>query len=173
MTKYDDLINRLKKETYWLGGSELYSHDVHPIICDEVANAIIELLDRLEKAENIASDLCDDFTDFVTGGVHNAAPYCANKRPECVNSHGWCNGDNRVCKGFLPKAAVKGENSIACALGSNGAAKGALGCWLCLAEYDSDGNVTGGQFVQVDGERIEADTYYTLKNGEFVEVEEG
>lgn len=75
----------------------------------DAANAIIELLDRLEKAENIASDLCDDFTDFVTGGVHNAAPYCANKRSECVNSHGWCNGDNRVCKGFLPKAAVMEE----------------------------------------------------------------
>ena len=75
----------------------------------DAANAIIELLNRLEKAENIASDLCDDFTDFVTGGVHNAAPYCANKRPECVNSHGWCNGDNRVCKGFLPKAAVMEE----------------------------------------------------------------
>ena len=70
-------------------------------------------------------------------------------------------------------AAVKGENSIACALGNNGAAKGALGCWLCLAEYDSNGNVKGGQFVQVDGEKIKANTYYTLKNGEFVEVEEG
>ena len=60
---------------------------------------------RVEQAENIASDLCDDFTDFVTGGVHNAAPYCANCRPECVNARGWCEGDNRVCKGFLPKAA--------------------------------------------------------------------
>lgn len=62
---------------------------------------------RKEKAEveEIASNLCDDFTDFVTGGVYNAAPYCANKRPECVNDRGWCNGDNRVCRGFLPKAA--------------------------------------------------------------------
>ena len=64
-----------------------------------------ELEDRAEKVAEIASDLCDDFTDFVTGGVHNAAPYCANRRPECVNAHGWCNGDNRVCRGFLPKAA--------------------------------------------------------------------
>lgn len=61
--------------------------------------------ERAEKAENIASDLCDDFTDFVTGGIHNAAPYCANCCPECVNQRGWCNGDNRVCRGFLPKAA--------------------------------------------------------------------
>ena len=60
---------------------------------------------RAEKAEEIASELCDDFTDFVTGGVHNAAPYCANFRPECVNNRGWCNGDNKVCRGFLPKAA--------------------------------------------------------------------
>lgn len=66
--------------------------------------------ERAEKAENIASDLCDDFTDFVTGGVHNAASYCANCRPECVNQRGWCNGDNRFCRGFLPKAArVKEE----------------------------------------------------------------
>lgn len=60
---------------------------------------------RAKKMEEIASDLCDDFTDFVTGGVHNAAPYCTNFRPECVNAYGWCNGDNSVCRGFLPKAA--------------------------------------------------------------------
>ena len=61
---------------------------------------------RAETAEEIASELCDDFTDYVTGGVHNAAPYCANRRPECVNAHGWCDGDNRVCRGFMQKAAV-------------------------------------------------------------------
>lgn len=77
------------------------------------ANAITDLLARAEaaearaeKAENIASDLCDDFTGFVTGGIHNAAPYCANCSPECVNARGWCNGDNKVCRGFMPKAAV-------------------------------------------------------------------
>lgn len=64
------------------------------------------LVERVEKAEEIASDLCNDFTDFVTGGVHNVAPYCANRRPECVNAYGWCDGDNRVCRGFMPKAAA-------------------------------------------------------------------
>ena len=66
-------------------------------------------LERAEKAEETASDLCNDFTDFVTGGVHNAAPYCANHRPECVNAYGWCDGDNRVCRGFMPKAAGRKE----------------------------------------------------------------
>ena len=66
-------------------------------------------LERAERAAETASDLCDDFTDFVTGGVHNAAPYCSNRRPECVNAHGWCDGDNRVCRGFMPKAAERKE----------------------------------------------------------------
>lgn len=65
---------------------------------------------RSETAESIASDLCDDFTDFVTGGVHNAAPYCDNRRPECVNAHGWCDGDNRVCRGFVPRAAARNKD---------------------------------------------------------------
>lgn len=76
-----------------------------PVLEDKLQFLIRCMTERAENAAEIASDLCDDFTDFVTGGVHNAAPYCANRRPECVNAHGWCNGDNRVCRGFLPKAA--------------------------------------------------------------------
>lgn len=51
---YNDLIERLKKETYWLGGSQPYSHDVHPAICDEAATAITDLLARAEAAESEA-----------------------------------------------------------------------------------------------------------------------
>ena len=58
------------------------------------------------NAAEVASNICDDFIDFVTGGVYNAAPYCDNRRPECVNAHGLCNGDNKVCRGFFPKAAI-------------------------------------------------------------------
>lgn len=63
-----------------------------------------------EKAENIARDLCDDFIAFVTGGVPNAALYCSNRRPECVDGRGWCDGDSKVCNGFFPKAAVWKES---------------------------------------------------------------
>lgn len=59
-----------------------------------------------DNAAEVASNICDDFIDFVIGGVYNAAPYCDNRRPECVNAHGLCNGDNKVCRGFFPKAAI-------------------------------------------------------------------
>ena len=49
--EYKELIERLKKETYWVGGSHPYSHDVHPLICDEAAEAITSLLARAEAAE--------------------------------------------------------------------------------------------------------------------------
>lgn len=77
-----------------------------------------------------------------------------------------------AAQGDRAMASVKGKNSIACALGINGAAKGALGCWIAVAEYDGEKNVIGGRFAMVDGEKIKEDTYYTLKNGEFVEAKE-
>lgn len=71
--------------------------------------AIVFITRRAEKAEEIASDLCDDFTDFVTSGIHNASPYCANICPECVDGRGWCNMDRKACRGFYPKSAKKEE----------------------------------------------------------------
>lgn len=76
---------------------------------ETLQRAMVEYKDRAEKAENIASDLLDDFTDFVTGGVPNASPHCANRRPDCVDVRGWCKGDSKVCKGFLPRAAIEKE----------------------------------------------------------------
>ena len=110
--------------------------------------------------------IIDAAIQFIFESSKPTTGNCACAATTGYSAHATTNGD-------YAHAAVNGKNSIACALGSNSAAKGALGCWLCLAEYDSDWNVTGGRFVQVDGKTIKADTYYILKNGEFVEVEEG
>ena len=95
---------------------DLVWQDPEPYLIEQAANAITELLARAEaaearaeKAEKIASDLCDDFTDFVTSGIRNAAPYCANRRSECVDGWGWCNVDMKTCRGFYPEAAKKEE----------------------------------------------------------------
>ena len=48
---HNGLIERLKKETYWCGSSEAYSREIHPLICDEAASAIGELLSNLKAAE--------------------------------------------------------------------------------------------------------------------------
>jgi len=68
-------------------------------------------------------------------------------------------------------AEVGGKESIAIVTGKDGKAKGALGCWLVLTERDEDWHILGVKSVKVDGERIKADTWYKLIDGEFKEVE--
>ena len=72
-------------------------------------------------------------------------------------------------------ATVEGEESIAISTGIKSKAKGSLGCYIVLAEWyrNECGNwhIKHVQSAKVDGEKIKADTFYTLQNGEFVEVE--
>lgn len=58
----------------------------------------------LEELREIADDIADDFISYVTGGVQNAAPYCANMCYECCERPNWCTGYSKACKGFYPKA---------------------------------------------------------------------
>ena len=69
-------------------------------------------------------------------------------------------------------AIVEGWESVAMAIGYKSKAKGALGCWLVLAEWDDEGTyIIDVQCRKVDGENIKADTWYQLIGGEFKEVE--
>ena len=61
------------------------------------------------------------------------------------------------------------------AAGNNSIAKAKIGSWITLAEWDYiDGVYTPicVKTEQVDGERIKADTFYKLVDGEFKEVDE-
>lgn len=51
MEKHKELLERLRKETYWSGSSGPGSREIHPLICDEAADAIAELMARAEAAE--------------------------------------------------------------------------------------------------------------------------
>ena len=67
-------------------------------------------------------------------------------------------------------SASAGENGIACAL--CGKVKGEIGCAICTTEQDDDGNNIAVKAAIVDGVTIKANTWYTVENGEFVEVQE-
>ena len=79
--------------------------------------------------------------------------------------------------GDFAKINSTGEDAVIMCAGSGSKAKGKKGSWITLAEWVKDEEK--GRYVpvcvkteRVDGEKIKEDTYYTLKNGEFVEVEE-
>lgn len=65
-----------------------------------------------------------------------------------------------------------GANGIACARGNHCTARGGLGAVLLIGEEKEDSyDLASWKAVRVDGEKIKADTWYELKDGEFTEVE--
>ena len=78
--------------------------------------------------------------------------------------------------GDCSAATNTGKNGIAVAWGRDSKAKGALGCYIVLAEYgERNGQeypLINAKMHKVDGKTIKPDTWYKLKNGKFVEVEE-
>ena len=73
--------------------------------------------------------------------------------------------------GSYCRAKVDGKDSIAVANGAHSKARGAMGCYLVLTEYDDDGHMLCAKMARVDGSTVKENVWYTLKNGEFVEAE--
>ena len=80
------------------------------------------------------------------------------------------NYSTAAATGAYCSAKADGKDSIAVVNGACGKACGALGCYLVLTEYDDDGNMLLAKMAKVDGAVIKENTWYTLKNGEFVEA---
>ena len=77
--------------------------------------------------------------------------------------------------GYSAKIESTGNHSVVMAAGKDSIAKAKIGSWITLAEWDCINGVWTPICVKtekVDGERIKADTFYKLVNGEFKEVEE-
>ena len=77
-------------------------------------------------------------------------------------------------------SAIAGDpESIAIAWGYKGKAKGVIGSYLVLADWEENNfwtqeewSLKGAKMIRVDGDKIKADTWYTMENWEIVEVEE-
>ena len=73
--------------------------------------------------------------------------------------------------GAYCRAKAYGKDNVAVANGAHSKARGVLGCYLVLTEYDNDGNMLWAKMAKVDDAHIKENVWYTLKNGEFSEVE--
>ena len=108
---------------------------------------------------------------------------------EYVKAH--CTNENNAAKGEAASAGESGaasagasgaacsrgsvsvkKNGVAVVRGNNVRAKGGLGSILVIAvEERVSHDIATWKAEVVDGEKIKADTWYKLENGEFVEVE--
>ena len=81
--------------------------------------------------------------------------------------------------GYKGKSTAGDPESVAVAWGYKSMAKGVLGAFLVFADWEGnedhywkqeEWSLKGAKMVRVDGETIKPDTWYTMENGEIVEV---
>ena len=80
--------------------------------------------------------------------------------------------------GDSAKIESEGKHSVIMAAGMDSVAKAKIGSWITLAEWERKNENDNSYWIPVcvktecvDGEKIKEDTFYRLKNGEFVELE--
>lgn len=110
----------------------------------------------------------------INAGVRFVFDKCESATEE--NASGWrgnaaASGERgtAVATGEQGSSSANGEQCLAVAWGKDSRAKGKLGTWLVVTEYDS-GMILNAKLVQVDGLTVKEETWYTLKNGEMVEA---
>ena len=120
----------------------------------------------------------------IAGLVQAAIDFTKSKTVTMQDTTGNCGassatGDYGASSATGYKGASSADNStaVAVAWGYESKAKGCIGAHIVCAEwkYDNLNNdwfFVGAKMSIVDGVKIKADTYYTLRDGEFVEVEE-
>ena len=98
------------------------------------------------------------------GSSGDSAQICSSGDSAQIGSSGDC-----------AKIDSTGVDSVICCAGHGCTVKAKIGSWITLAEweYSEEKGRSVPRCVKteyVDGEKIKADTWYRLKNGEFVEV---
>ena len=152
--------------------------------------AEVEALDEAKTDDNIK--FCTSklkigkkltFTDFVNAGIkavlNNAESnkaantgYCsaatnAGDYSAATNTGNFSAATNT---GNRSVATVEGKSSVAIVTGYSSKAKGVKGSWIVCTERDKNYNILCVKATEIDGEKIKENTFYTLKNGEFVKV---
>ena len=117
-----------------------------------------------------------DYSTAASSGYYSTAAssgYKSTAATSGYNSTAATSGykSTAATSGDYSTAVVEGKESIALAGGYKSMAKGALGCWLVLAERDDKDHILGVKAIKVDGVQIKPDTFYILKVGEVIEHE--
>ncbi len=91
-----------------------------------------------------------------------------------ASATGNCSGASAT--GYKSGASA-GKGSVALSVGRETRAKGAIGSWIVLTECHHDDEsqqdfIDLVRVAKVDGKRIKADTWYTLKDGKFVKAKD-
>jgi hypothetical protein len=121
-----------------------------------------------------AATTSGNFSAATTSGYRSAATASGNRGAATASGNfsvATASGNFSVAtaSGDCSAATAKNRTAIAVAWGQNGRVSGVVGSHLVSCEWNN-GEMISAKMVQVDGEIIKENTLYTLRDGEFVEV---
>ena len=112
----------------------------------------------------------DDCSEAINAGDFSVATNTGNS--SAATNTGF--HSSAIATGEWSEAEVAGGGSVAIVTGNNSMAKAGLGSAIVIAERgEFNGKIyplINIKAAIVDGEKIKADTWYELRNGEFKEV---
>ena len=148
-----------------------------------LVKAAIEYTRERTKEDKNSDDDCGASSATGDCGASSATGYkgasSATGYKGASSATGNCGASSAT--GYKGKSIVGDPESVAVAWGYKSMAKGVLGSFLVFADWEGnesryweqeEWSLKGAKMVQVDGETIKADTWYTMENGEVIEVEE-
>ena len=118
-----------------------------------------------------ANSATGDYSANSATGNRSANSATGNRSANSATGYASAN----VTTGFNSENAGMGEANISVGWGKDNKCKGKIGSYLVVSEWgDWDGTkypLVNAKMVKIDGEIIKEDTFYTLINGELVEVD--
>ena len=129
-----------------------------------IVKAAIEYTTQRAKKENGSDEDCGASSATGNYGASSATGNCGASS----------------ATGYKGASSAGDKDSVAVAWGYHGKAKGVIGSFLVLADWEGDEDnywvqnlwtLKGAKMVQVDGKIIKENTWYTMVNGEIKEVE--
>ena len=139
-----------------------------------------------------ASSATGDYGASSATGYYGASSATGYKGASSATGYKGASSATGTCgassaTGYCGASSAEDKDAVAVAWGYKSKAQGVLGSFLVFAdweytgsedkpEYDRDNQsawvLNGAKMVQVDGENIKPDTWYTIENGEIAEVSE-
>ena len=137
-----------------------------------IAKAHVDYVISKVKDDKKKAAYKTDYRSAATNTGNQSAATNTGNQSAATNTGDWSAATNT---GNWSAAEVSGKSSVAIVTGEESKVKGAVGCAIvCVERGEWNGETYPIKAICaaiVDDEKIKADTWYTVKDGEFVEVE--
>lgn len=187
LTAYKAFDSKMQCKSYQFEVGNEYEHIGKVDICHSGFHSCLNLLDCLSYYDLIDVRFCEveiwgdtSTEDEAKDSKHCTSHILIRRELSIKEFHKICvdftikesvrDSAQNASSGYSATSVVTGKNSVDANIGKRSKTKGIIGTWITLAEYDDKNICIMVKSAQIDGKKLKAGTFYTLKDKKFTEV---